>query len=96
MKTPTKGLRPGQRIGQPHDPSNRGIVVAYHRNTTNHCPHCNRTAWFVGRLTATCAHERCGMVLPIEHANLGGSTRVLKRDGKIDRDYNEETQPLAA
>jgi len=49
--------------GLPIQPASRGYHVAFHADETNHCPGCGRAAWYVGRMTAECAH--CGTALPI-------------------------------
>ena len=57
----------------------RGYQVLFRAEEVNHCPGCNGTNWYVGRVTAECG--RCGTALPLaEAAATGldpvGNTRV--------------------
>jgi len=40
-----------------------GYVLLYHEGTVNHCPGCEGTHWFIGRVSAQCA--RCETALPL-------------------------------
>lgn len=44
-------------------PSRRGYVLTYQPGLA--CPGCGRRAWYVGRQSAECANERCGVAVPI-------------------------------
>lgn len=41
----------------------RGYGAAYHPGENTRCPGCHRRQWYVGRITAECAH--CATALPI-------------------------------
>ncbi|WP_336958704.1 hypothetical protein [Sphingobium aquiterrae] len=41
----------------------RGYVVLYRQQESNHCPGCGGSAWHVGRLTAECAS--CATAIPL-------------------------------
>ena len=34
----------------------RQFRPVYHPDVINHCPGCGRTHWWIGRITAECAH----------------------------------------
>ena len=44
-------------------PARRGYVVHYSPGIA--CPGCGRRAWYVGRLSAECANERCGCAIAL-------------------------------
>lgn len=48
----------------------RGYQVLFRADQTNHCPGCNGTNWYVGRVTAECG--RCGTALPLAEAAATG------------------------
>lgn len=48
----------------------RGFQVLFRADQVNHCPGCNGTNWYVGRVTAECG--RCGTALPLAEAALTG------------------------
>jgi hypothetical protein len=50
------------------NPTLRGNHIVFRKGETNHCPGCGRKAWFVGRIMAECANERCVTALVIEGA----------------------------
>lgn len=49
----------------------RGHHVVYRANSTNHCPGCGRSQWFVGRISAECGF--CGTALPLAEARRDSS-----------------------
>ena len=44
----------------------RGHHVVYRSNSTNHCPGCGRSQWYIGRVTAECGF--CGTAVPLAEA----------------------------
>ena len=42
-----------------------GFRLAYREGTTNHCPACGQTQWYVGRISAQCAF--CSTAMPFSH-----------------------------
>jgi hypothetical protein len=48
----------------------RGYQVLFRAEQVNHCPGCNGTNWYVGRVTAECG--RCGTALPLAEAAATG------------------------
>jgi hypothetical protein len=55
---------------RPHNLMARGYQVLFRADQTNHCPGCNGTNWYVGRVTAECG--RCGTALPLAEAAATG------------------------
>jgi hypothetical protein len=66
-----------QPEGFAHDPAHRGYHAVYREDTTNHCPGCGRTHWFVGRLSAECGF--CATALPLENSQMGWGTHSRNR-----------------
>lgn len=54
----------------PKSPMARGYQVLFREGQINHCPGCNGTNWYVGRVTAECG--RCGTALPLAEAAATG------------------------
>lgn len=44
----------------------RGHHVVYRNNSSNHCPGCGRSQWYIGRITAECGF--CGTAVPLAEA----------------------------
>ena len=44
----------------------RGHHVVYRTNSSNHCPGCGRSQWYIGRITAECGF--CGTAVPLAEA----------------------------
>jgi hypothetical protein len=59
---------PGRRRAS--NPLARGYQVLFRDGEVNHCPGCNGTNWYVGRVTAECG--RCGTALPLAEAAATG------------------------
>jgi len=60
----------------------QGYRLFYHPEHVNVCPGCGHSSWYVGRITAQCAHEPCGMALDIKGAdvtNAAVATIVARR-----------------
>jgi hypothetical protein len=55
---------------RPHNLMARGYQVLFRAEQVNHCPGCNGTNWYVGRVTAECG--RCGTALPLAEAAATG------------------------
>jgi hypothetical protein len=60
---------PGGHYG-PRNLMGRGYQVLFRDGEINHCPGCNGTNWYVGRVTAECG--RCGTALPLAEAAATG------------------------
>ena len=58
-------------------PAQRGYQFLYHRGTTNHCPACGRTHWYVGRVSAECGF--CNAAVPLAEAVTGNGTHSRNR-----------------
>lgn len=54
----------------PESLSRRGHHVVYRANSSNHCPGCGRSHWYVGRVTAECSF--CGAAVPLAEARMEG------------------------
>lgn len=78
----------------PESLARRGHHIVYRANSSNHCPGCGRSHWFVGRVTAECGF--CGAAVPLAEAKmelsngLTGATPSSKRAGvsKDKRRFN--------
>ena len=46
----------------------RGHHIVYRSNTSNHCPGCGRSQWYVGRISAECGY--CSTAVPLAEARL--------------------------
>lgn len=44
----------------------RGHHIVYRTNTSNHCPGCGRSHWYIGRVSAECGF--CGTAIPLAEA----------------------------
>lgn len=44
----------------------RGHHIVYRANSSNHCPGCGRSQWYVGRVSAECGF--CGTAVPLAEA----------------------------
>lgn len=60
------------------NPAMRGYHAVYRENDTNRCPGCNRSHWYIGRISAECAF--CGTTLPLE-APAMTQPRIIERKG---------------
>ncbi len=53
----------------------RGHHIVYRANTSNHCPGCGHSQWYIGRISAECGF--CGTAVPLAEARShDGSTAV--------------------
>jgi hypothetical protein len=44
----------------------RGHHIVYRANSSNHCPGCGRSQWYIGRISAECGF--CGAAIPLAEA----------------------------
>lgn len=49
-----------------YDPRSRGYAIVYRPGTSNFCPGCGRSQWYLGRSSAECAF--CALALPFAQA----------------------------
>jgi hypothetical protein len=90
---------PGGR--KAHNLVARGYQVLFRVGEVNHCPGCNGTNWYVGRVTAECG--RCGTALPLAEAAATGLDPVghkqvalhLVEGGKPYREQRREKRKPA-
>lgn len=70
----------------PESLARRGHHVVYRANSSNHCPACGRSHWYVGRVTAECSF--CGAAVPLAEATIqrpaGPSKDAVKGRPKLD------------
>lgn len=66
---------------QPFNPHERGLLIIYKENETNHCPGCGRCQWIIGRLTAECAF--CSTAIPLEVSNRVDAPIIWRRGSKM-------------
>jgi hypothetical protein len=52
--------------------ANRGHHIVYRANSSNHCPGCGRSQWYIGRISAECGF--CGTAVPLAEARTGHPT----------------------
>tara|TARA_R110000824_G_scaffold401790_1_gene616411 strand:- start:1708 stop:2001 length:294 start_codon:yes stop_codon:yes gene_type:complete len=45
--------------------ADRPPVGTYHEGERQRCGQCNGLQWYIGRLVAECANERCGNAVPL-------------------------------
>lgn len=58
-----------ERVGSFADSlARRGHHIVYRSNTSNHCPGCGRSQWYVGRVSAECGF--CATAIPLAEARL--------------------------
>lgn len=55
----------------------RGHHIVYRANTSNHCPGCGRSQWYVGRVSAECGF--CATAIPLAETGRGYGHGFLKR-----------------
>ena len=53
----------------------RGHHIVYRANSSNHCPGCGRSNWYVGRSTAECGF--CGAAVPLAEAKMELPTGLI-------------------
>lgn len=51
---------------------NRGHHIVYRANTSNHCPGCGHSNWYVGRINAECGF--CETAVPLAEAQIHNPT----------------------
>ena len=49
----------------------RGHHIVYRANSSNHCPGCGRSQWYVGRISAECGF--CGAAVPLAESQVAGA-----------------------
>ena len=52
----------------PETLARRGHHIVYRADSSNHCPGCGRSNWYVGRVSAECGF--CGTAMPLAEARL--------------------------
>lgn len=53
----------------------RGHHIVYRANSSNHCPGCGRSQWYVGRVSAECGF--CGTAIALAEARLDQGPNVV-------------------
>ena len=66
-------------------------MVLFRQGEINHCPGCGGTQWNVGRNSAECAYEKCG--LPLDFANRPTTGRAEIRSQNLHIPENRPPQP---
>jgi hypothetical protein len=62
----------------------RGHHIVYRANTSNHCPGCGRSQWYVGRVSAECGF--CGTAVPLAETSASEATpRTAGRNKVADQ-----------
>jgi hypothetical protein len=55
----------------------RGHHIVYRANTSNQCPGCGRSQWYVGRISAECGY--CATAVPLAEARLDRPSPAVYR-----------------
>lgn len=56
------------KLDLPMTLAQRGHHIVYRANSSNHCPGCGRSQWYVGRITAECGF--CGTAVPLAESQM--------------------------
>jgi len=79
----------------------QGYRLFYHPEHVNVCPGCGGSSWWVGRITAECANEQCGLALDIKGADVTNSAvaTIVARRPKVEEfihhnEYSPRIQPM--
>jgi hypothetical protein len=56
------------KLDLPATLAQRGHHIVYRANSSNHCPGCGRSQWYVGRITAECGF--CGTAVPLAESQM--------------------------
>lgn len=59
----------------------RGHHIVYRANTSNHCPGCGRSHWYIGRVSAECGF--CGTAIPLAEARRDDAGGVAPRKSTV-------------
>ncbi|SRR5258708_1649117 len=59
----------------------RGHHIVYRANTSNHCPGCGRSHWYIGRVSAECGF--CGTAIPLAEARREDKTGFASRKAAV-------------
>jgi hypothetical protein len=57
----------------------RGHHIVYRANTSNQCPGCGRSQWYVGRISAECGY--CATAVPLAEARLDRPSPAVYSSG---------------
>lgn len=63
----------------PDSLARRGHHIVYRANTTNQCPGCGRSQWYVGRISAECGY--CATAVPLAEARLDRPSPAVEHSG---------------
>lgn len=69
----------------PDSLAHRGHHIVYRANSSNHCPGCGRSHWYVGRVSAECSF--CGAAVPLADSRMASAAvrSMPVRAGKAAR-----------
>lgn len=59
----------------------RGHHIVYRANTSNHCPGCGRSHWYIGRVSAECGF--CGTAIPLAEARRDETGNLASRKSTV-------------
>lgn len=68
----------------------RGHHIVYRANTSNHCPGCGRSHWYIGRVSAECGF--CGTAIPLAEARREDKASFTPRKASV-RSGDERRHP---
>ena len=63
----------------PDSLARRGHHIVYRANTSNQCPGCGRSQWYVGRFSAECGY--CATAVPLAEARLNRPSSAVGPSG---------------
>ena len=72
----------------------RGHHIVYRANSSNHCPGCGRSHWYIGRVSAECGF--CGTAVPLAEARHDDAIApTRKRASVVARDQRRHPRIAA-
>jgi hypothetical protein len=60
----------------------RGHHIVYRANSSNHCPGCGRSHWYIGRVSAECGF--CGTAIPLAEARHDEAIAPVRRSPAVN------------
>ncbi|HET7606125.1 MAG TPA: PilZ domain-containing protein [Sphingomicrobium sp.] len=71
----------------------RGHHIVYRANSSNHCPGCGRSHWYIGRVSAECGF--CGTAIPLAEARHDETVAPVRRRPAV-RSADQRRHPRVA
>src|SRR5881628_2986533 len=71
----------------------RGHHIVYRANSSNHCPGCGHSNWFIGRVSAECGF--CGTAVPLAEARHDDAATPSRRVAVSSADQRRHSRMAA-